>query len=265
MFARQNPAAPVHPAPLTATWGITLPRHLAAAVAAAPVQQRGTLGHYTYLVSDLARLYPVPHRSAYVDRPCTELVTAAVALLLQAGAEISTDHLKLSTDLDVFGPQLEVRHAETFDIAFLAPYLPISVLHWLERHTATAAAAWTALLIAEIQMHAVHVAIGALPRPHSPASDIALRGILAGARVHLYVIARDDEGLWEEFETLGGTREHDNVLTLLDDLLFTDDRVLDALRDDTALPDEASLLHPRNWFRSFTPADNPWLDQPPTR
>ena len=80
------------------------------------------------------------------------------------------------------------------------------------------------------------------------------------------VVCNSDDGLWDEFEQLGGNDLYGNVLELVHGLLFADpvgrvvcDRGFCDSHD--TLPAETSPLHPRNWFNSLVGSSNSWLER----
>lgn len=227
------------PAPLDHTWDVTFPRHIKQALKKTPAVIRGIPGCYVYLTSDIARVHPV-------RQPCSigsgELLDAPVAYLLQAGADIACDAVDL------------------------AAQLPVVVSNWLDEHRAGEIDAWLSMLLAEVRMHQAQSVLGNVPRPHSPASEMALRIILECAATFLDVLYDEhNEDIREEFETLGGNLYYENTLLLLTELLFTNRDLLMLYQTSELTFDKNESLHPANWFRSTDPAENPWLEKPARR
>lgn len=230
-----NTSRPVVPVPLAGTWGLRLPRHVEQALEKAPAIVRGFPDQYTYLVGDLAKIYPVRDDA---DPASGDLFDAAVMYLLEAAGDLACD-------------------CGNFD-----ERVPDLVVDWLYAHGDAEMTAWLAMLEAEVRMHQAGILLGQIPRPHSPASYMALRILLADAAVFLDVLYNADEiVLLADFERLGGNARYGNVLDLIRDLVLASPIARDLFGRRDTLPPVTSPLHPANWFLSFEPAQNPWLER----
>lgn len=219
------------PAPIDHRWDVHFPGYIRQALANAPTTTRGIPGQHVYLHSDIPAVWPT--RGPWA----ATLLDAAVMILLLAGADIAADF------------------AENNDTG------PAAVLDWIDEHELADVAAWNAMFEAEIRMHQAQIIIGNVPRPHSPASALALTLIIDCAETYLDVIyCEDEEGLRYDFEGCGGNADYDNTLMLLADLLIGEDRTSGFLSDPNWRDRTESPLHPANWFHSFDPTANPWLE-----
>jgi hypothetical protein len=264
-----------HNPKLSATRRIALPKHLRDDLRAAPVIVEtatvfdGSIS--SWVAPDFAALFQVddldvsddPDEAAWEARHFGPAATH----LLYCGTEVAFDTIMDFVGRDTFGPNLEVENPEAFDVSEWWYYLPDPVCTWLESHNTDEAAAWSAMFLAEIQMHAVSLATGKLPMPHSTASEMALHTIIGFTREYF------DNVLYSEFDTFGtarfemhgGDAEFGDVINLFTDILFEDDDVLWAFSETHTAPlsktgAPSDHLHPNNWFKPFRVGDTPWLD-----
>lgn len=220
-----------NPAPVDHRWGVHFPRHIRRALQNAPTLTRGIPGHHVYLQGDIPAVWPKRCFGEAI------LLDAAVMTLLVAGGDIAADYIDSTNTL------------------------PDEVLDWIYEHEQSDIDAWNAMLEAEIRMHQAQIIIGNVPQAHSPAAACALELIIDCAETYLDVIyCEDEEDLRHEFENCGGNADYDNTLLLVSDLLVEENRTDEFLSDPNWRDRTESPLHPANWFHSFDPATNPWLE-----
>jgi hypothetical protein len=190
----------------------------------------------------------------------------AAASLLFSGAEIA-----YNTKLDLvgrgtFGPGLELADTSSFDVSGLRDLLPDEVYHWLSQFNQQEAAAWVAMLFAEIQMHAVFLATGEFLWSHSPASALAFEIALKSAESYFSDVLYGDYSpldFRDRFEAMGGDEEFDDVIDYFASSEDTD--FLWEFGDPETSPlahgDVSNPIHPVNWFASYVRTANPWLPE----
>jgi len=220
------------PAPLTHTWNTTFPRHVQEALDRAPATTRGIPGHYVYRCSDIPSIWPIAEYGK------AELFDAPLMMLLVNGADLAADFVECGDDL----------HDDLFD--------------WVDNHTYPEVAAWYALMEAEVRMHQAQIIVGNAPRPHSAASEAALWLIVDCAGTYLDTLyGEEEEPMRDEFEAAGGTEDYHNTLTLVADLTCRKTEHEAFFTNPGWRKQTRSMLHPSNWFRSYLPETNPWLEQ----
>jgi hypothetical protein len=193
----------------------------------------------------------------------------AAAYLLFSGAEIAY-HTKLGlVGRGTFAAGLELADTSSFDVCGLQDLLPDAVYHWLSQCNPREAAAWTAMLFAEIRIHAVSLAGGEFLYLHSPASALAFGVALKAAESYFSDVLYGDYSrldLRGAFEALGGGEDFDDVIDYFKSIVRDETDFLwefsDAATGPLAHGDVSSQAHPANWFASDEWTANPWL--PPT-
>jgi hypothetical protein len=223
----ENPTQQTPPIPLTAGWSTRLPRRLEQELERAPVLVRTSFYGYRYVVSDHAELWPVRSEQ---DPGGADLIDAATAYLLDEAASL------------------------TGSVSGVEAALPGEILDKLEDETEDTVADFVAKIRDEVHLHHAAILTGRMPRPHSPASDIAFQLIVEGA---LFLVEElysgDDDDELEMFVSLGGNENYSNTIELIAELLAGDRRIFEAMHGERDFPHE--LAH---WFTSYPGETNPW-------
>jgi hypothetical protein len=189
----------------------------------------------------------------------------AAAYLLFAGTEVANDLIRDLVGRGTFGSGLELSDTSRFDASSLGGFIDTEVVSWLEQHSAQEAAAWTAMLLAEIQMHGVALATGKFPQLHSHASVLAFGVVVAFAESHLTDVFY---GGWcdeytEEFECLGGDEYFGDVINYFSlavrEHSYFMKYLAHACCKTLVCIDSSDIRHPDNWFMSRQGSENPWL------
>jgi len=246
--------------PLSVRRGLRLPAHLEQALRDAPVRTvTGSTGS-RYLVPDFTALFPADGR--FATQIGQRRDAHIPAELLYNGVDLTFDMIRDCAGVRLGGAGLDEIDTARLDFAGLDLLLPPLVVAWLGSHPVAEAAAWTAMLLAEVQMHGVALATGRFPSTHSTGSAMALHLALDAALADLGFLAEPgEEERRSAFEERGGPVCF-NVMTinLLRHLLFEDHAVLRLFDARVAEVEMSSrALRPEHWFRSFDPSRNPWI------